>query len=632
MKSLRLLLATCCMVLIGSLQTVVASEAGLDNPQVVEAFVDGVVMPLMKNYDSPNGAVAIVKDGELIFARGYGYQDIEKNIPVNPSETLFRPGSVSKLFTWVAVMQMVEQGKLDLDADVNTYLKTFKIKDTFPGQPVTMRHIMTHTTGFEDGAMGYLIIDDPNRIMPLNEAMKRYQPARVNPPGAQTAYSNYATSIAGLIVSNLSGLSFNDYIQQNIYDVLGMDHSSFAEPLPNNLKDKMAVGYVRQAGKYTAKPYEIISNFGPAGAMAGTVTDLVKFGQAILNGGEYGGGRILSEETVRQMLSRNFSHDDRMMGMALGFYETEENGIRLLGHGGDTTLFHSELVIDQEHNIVFFSSFGSNGGGRVRSAIKPAFYDEFFPVQDEQLATPKDFSERANKYSGNYVFWRSNFSKIEKLMKVAGGISVAPTANNTLLVSFGGQSGQYVEVEKNLFHELGGSGVIAFQENESGEITGFVKDGMPFMSTFKASFYETKGFNFFFIILSCLVFVAVFLRLGYQWSAWRNLEGAEKRAFRASILAAGSNLLSIVVFAVVMTAVGDSLISGIPLALKLWLLLPMLATLAGLYHLYNAIEVWKNKMCSGVWARIRYSIVTLCALFMCWFYYFWNLLGFQYLS
>lgn len=191
----------------------------LDNPKVTEAFVDGLVLPLMKNNNSPSGTVAIVKGGKLIFAKGYGFQDVAKQIPVVANQTLFRPGSVSKLFTWVAVMQMVEQGKLDLDADINSYLKTFQIKNTFPGKSITMRHIMTHTSGFEDGALGYLIINDPARIMPLADAMARYQPERVNPPGVQTAYSNYATSVAGLIVANLSGLAFADYIKKNIFDI-----------------------------------------------------------------------------------------------------------------------------------------------------------------------------------------------------------------------------------------------------------------------------------------------------------------------------------------------------------------------------------------------------------------------------
>ncbi|HKX55730.1 MAG TPA: serine hydrolase domain-containing protein, partial [Xanthomonadales bacterium] len=173
--------------------TSVASTLDVTDPAVVEAFVDGVVKPTMKENHSPSGVVMVMKDGQVVFAKGYGYIDVEQRIPVDPVTSLFRPGSISKLFTWVSVMQLVEQGKLDLDADVNQYLETFKIEDTFPGQPITLRHIMTHTPGFEDGGLGYLITNDESRIMPLAESLAKYQPDRINPPGTHTSYSNYGT-------------------------------------------------------------------------------------------------------------------------------------------------------------------------------------------------------------------------------------------------------------------------------------------------------------------------------------------------------------------------------------------------------------------------------------------------------
>ena len=322
-----------------------AFAASLDDLAAVEAFVDGVVLPLMANSNNPSGTVAIVHNGEVLLAKGYGFEDVENLVPVDPAETLFRPGSISKLFTWVAVMQLVEQGKLDLDTDVNTYLETFQIKDTF-AEPITLRHIMTHTPGFEDGGIGYLIISDVDRVLPLAESMKRYQPERVNPPGAQTAYSNYATAIAGLIVANVSGVSFNNYIQKYIFDPLAMNNSTFEEPLPERLEARMAKSYKVEAGTFKEEPFEIVANFGPAGALSATATDMLRFSQAIINGGELDGNRILRSETVDEMLTRNFTHDDRLMGMLLGFYETDYNGHRVVGHGGDTVWFHSDLAIE----------------------------------------------------------------------------------------------------------------------------------------------------------------------------------------------------------------------------------------------------------------------------------------------
>jgi len=563
---------------------------------------------------------------------------LDAQVPVDPETTLFRPGSVSKLATGVSVMQLVEQGKLDLDADVNTYLENFKIRDTFP-EPITLRHILTHTAGFEDGAVGYLIIDDPERIMPLAESMARYQPLRVNPPGKQTSYSNYATALAGVIVENVSGLSFADYVQQNIFDPLGMTHSSFVEPLPESLADNMAESYKVEVGRYKSQPFEIISNFGPAGAQSSSATDMIRFGQAILNGGELDGQRIIGADTLELMLTRAFSHDDRLMGMALGFYEQDINGFRVVGHGGDTQYFHSFLGVDHVNQLTFFVSFGGSGGSEVRTAFTPAFYDEYFPQTVERPIAPEGFSERAAKYAGTYGFWRHNFSTIEKALGLSGGVQVAPTEENTLVLSFGGGAKQYVEVDDNLFRELD-RGIalvasispqyIAFQENEAGEVTGFVMDGLPFMSLRKLPLAAQPNFNFMLLGFSMLVFTGVALGRFFRRGWLRQQSPVDRATINAGFYAAAANLLVVIVGAIVMTAVGDELFGGIPFAFKAWLVLPIVATLAGLYLLFVNVQAWREGRLGGAWARVRHTIVTLCAVCMCWFYYYWNIIGFQY--
>ena len=617
-----------------------AAAPSLDDPAQLEAFVDGVVKPLMKNNNSPSGTVAIMRNGELIFTRGYGFQDVEEQVPVDPARTLFRPGSTSKLFTWVAVMQQVEQGKLDLDADVNEYLQTFRIADTFE-QPVTLRHILTHTPGFEDGALGYLIIDDPEKALPLREAMQKYQPKRVNPPGVQTAYSNYATALAGLIVANVSGLEFNEYIRQNIFEPLGMLRSSFVEPLPDDLAGDMAVSYAAEAGAYLEKPFEIITSFGPAGALSSTATDMVRFGQAVLNGGTLDGVRILKESSMAEMLKTQFTHDDRLMGMGLGFYAGDYEGFRVVGHGGDTRYFHSYLGVDPANGMTFFVSFGGQGGSAVRSSFGPALYGEFFPRDEQPPAAPEDFAERAARYAGSYGFWRSNFSTIEKALGLTGGVTIAPTEDNTLIMSFAGKAKQYAEVEENLFREtdpgislIAGISprLLAFQENPQGEITGFVMEGLPFMSLRKLPAYATANFNLTLLGFSFLVFLFVLLRRFFQRAAIKALPAADRSAVRASVMAAAANWLALVAGVVVITLIEDRMFSEIPFLLKAWLVLPIVATIAGLFLVFRTIGVWRSGALAGIRARLRYSVVALCALFMCWFYWFWNILGWQYLA
>jgi len=631
-------------LLAGVLALVLAAStvhaASLEDKAALETFVDGLATSLMKSHNSPSGTVAIAHRGELIFARGYGYQDVEAEIPVNSATTLFRPGSVSKLATWVAVMQLVEQGKLDLDTDVNEYLETFRIRDTFD-EPITLRHIMTHTAGFEDGAVGYLIIDDPAKALPLREAMARYQPERVNPPGKQTAYSNYATALAGLIVENVSGLPFAEYVRERIFEPLGMQKSSFEEPLPEPLAANMADSYAVEAGRYVEKPFEIISSFAPAGAQSATATDMVRFGQAILNGGELDGVRILEEATVDEMLTRAFTHDDRLTGMALGFYQRDVNGNILVGHGGDTQWFHSYLGIDRANELTFFVSFGSSGGSDVRSIFTPAFYDEYFPVDVSRPEPPEGFSERAGKYAGTYGFWRSNFSTLEKALGLAGGVQVAPTKDDTLLVAFGGGAKQYVEIDDNLFRELNPalslvSGIspalIAFQEDDRGTITGFVMDGLPFMSLRRLPLVATSNFNFTLLGVSVLVFLGVVAGRWYRRKLIKAQPAADRAAINAAFYAALANIVVLATGAVVLSIVGDSLFSGIPLLFKLWLVTPIIALVAGVYLLYRTAVAWQQAALGGAWARIRLTVVTLCALFMTWFYYYWNLLGWQYMT
>lgn len=597
---------------------------------VVEAFVDGVVKTQMESSRSPSGVVAVMKDGKMVFSKGYGFLDVENRIPVDPKTTLFRPGSISKLFTWVAVMQQVEQGNLDLDTDVNGYLKSFQIEDRWPGQPVTLRHVMTHTAGFEDGMLGYLIIDDPARIIPLEKSLAQYQPRRINPPGQHTAYSNWATALAGLIVSNVSGLPFNDYIQQNIFDTLGMKNASFSEPLPPELDANMAKSYSYKKGHYNEQRYEIISNFGPAGAAALTAYDMSIFARALLNGGGYDGRRILKPQTLAQMIDEGFAHDVRVRGMGLGFLKRRfgPNDFENFGHDGGTTMFASHFGLSLKYDFMLFSSFSGPGMRETHQAFVKSFYDQFFPPEVRVVTPPIDFAEQSKRYEGTYNSWRSNFTKIDALLRLFGGMKVVSLPDNVLMIA----ETRYVEVDTNLFREVDGYGRVAFQEDQNGAITGFVIDGFGVMQLYRAPFYETPKFTVILVCFSVLVFIGVFLRLAYQYSAFRTLQGTEKKAFFASIFVAATNLLFLIFASIGVSRGMIALMYELPTLLKFSLIFSSTAALASMSHIYCSVKVWRQGLLASNWARIRYSLVTLCALLMAWLYYHWNLLGFNYLN
>src|SRR5580765_11380 len=279
----------------------------------VGAFLDGLMPSQLQREDIAGATVAVVKDGKVIFAKGYGFSDVDKRTPVTPDTTLFRPGSISKLFTWTSVMQLAEQGKLDLDKDVNEYLD-FKIPPAY-GKPITLKNIMTHTAGFEELGRD-LFVSDAAHMHTLEQFLKHHVPDRIFPPGVIPAYSNYATALAGYIVQRVSGKPFEQYVQDNIYTPLEMHRTTFVQPLPENLKAMMSNGYKK--GSEKAQPYEFVEA-SPAGSVATTARDMCNFIIAHLQNGQFGDKQILKPETAKLMHSRLYGTDDRLNAMAYGF-------------------------------------------------------------------------------------------------------------------------------------------------------------------------------------------------------------------------------------------------------------------------------------------------------------------------
>src|SRR4051794_17862715 len=343
----------------------------------VEAFLDGLVPLQIKQSDIAGATIAVVKDGKLLFAKGYGYADVEKQKPVSAQDTLFRPGSISKLFTWTAIMQLYEQGKLDLDRDINDYLD-FKIPDAF-GKPITLKNVMTHTPGFEEQIKDLF---DTRPIAPnLGHYLKTHIPARIYPPGTVPAYSNYATAVAGYIVERVSGRPFEQYVAENIMRPLKMTHSTFSQPLPQELAPFMSSGY--RLGSDNAESFEVVNPF-PAGSLSSSTADMARFMIAHLQDGQLDDVRILKPETARLMHSRLFGLDDAANAMCYGFYEESRNNQRIIGHGGDTVFFHSDLHLVLDQKVGFFVSYNSAGnssglGDSPRATLWEGFLDRYYP-------------------------------------------------------------------------------------------------------------------------------------------------------------------------------------------------------------------------------------------------------------
>ncbi|HKR33396.1 MAG TPA: serine hydrolase domain-containing protein [Steroidobacteraceae bacterium] len=472
----------------------IASAARADAPQPATppaltaedaaAFLDGMLPTAMAIGDVAGATVAIVKDDALLLTRAYGLADVEKRVPVSAQDTLFRPASISKLFTWTAVMQQVEAGKLDLDHDINEYLD-FRIEG-YGGQPIKLRHLMTHTAGFEESLLD-LLVDDVSHVKPLGEALKHSIPARIYPPGTVPAYSNYGASLAGYIVSRASGMPFEQYIEERIFEPLKMEHSTFRQTLPGSLREHLSNSYAAASGKPV--PFEYGSDV-PAGALSATAPDMAQFMMAHLNGGLLPGGddssRILKPETTELMHSVANRPAPVVDAMALGFYEQGRNGVRVIAHGGDLTAFHSELVLIPAAKVGLFISFNSSGKEnavyKVRTAVYEGFMDRYFPRQaPAPVAPPSDASQHAAALVGNYEGSRRADQNLFSFFYMFSQTAAEVRDDGSLVINgldaLNGEPKRFREVQPWLWQEEHGEQRLAVGRDEHGGIVSLVPDG-----------------------------------------------------------------------------------------------------------------------------------------------------------
>ncbi|WP_439486380.1 serine hydrolase domain-containing protein [Blastomonas fulva] len=611
-----------------------AASANPLNSADVEAWLDGFLPYALEKGKIPGAVVVVVNDDGVVLQKGYGYSDVAKRTPVSPETTLFRPGSVSKLFTWTAVMQQVEAGKLDLDKDVNSYID-FKIPP-FEGKPITLRHIMTHTAGFEE-SVRHLISSDPKAAMTLKKQMPLALPERVFAPGTTPAYSNYATALAGYIVERVSGEPFDDYIDNHIFDPLGMAHSSFRQPLPAKLVPLMSKGYpdVTQ----NPEPFEIVIP-APAGSLSSSGEDMGKFMIAHLNQG----GVLLKPETTRMM------HDFRAPGianlntMALGFYEQWVNGQRAIAHGGDTVWFHSYLWLFPESGIGLYISMNSAGAegaaGGIRSALFHKFADRYLPGDEPMTRIDaKTAREHAALVAGTYVSSRGSFTNFLSVLGLLGPTSIMPTENGSIslpgLDGLSAAARDWVEVEPFVWRDRN-TGERLVAEVKDGKV---VRVSMDAVSPFMMLTPVPAAVNTDWINPALIFALAIVVLTALAWpvralvrrnfAAAMPFEGRARTAYRLSRLFAWLVIAAVVGWmALILTFSADIGAIGGPLD---WLihLLRILTPLASFGLLLTAgwygWLVWTGKR---RWTtKLGATLLVLAALPLVWVTVVFNLYG-----
>jgi CubicO group peptidase (beta-lactamase class C family) len=593
------------------------------------AFFDRAIPEQMETFKNPGAVVAVVEGGETSFAKGYGFADVENQAAVDPGTTLFRIGSTSKLFTWVAVMQLVELGKLNLDSDINQYLD-FSISAT-PSQPITLRHLMTHTAGFEDRIFGMQALD-PNGMTPLGDWLARNLPARVRAPGETSSYSNYGAALAGYIVERVSGMPFADYLDQRIFQPLGMTHTTIRQPLPAGWDADLSNGYVFDGSGFQALDFEYIIPY-PTGGATSTAEDMARFLSALMPGIESDGAQLLTDATKRQMQTRLFAQDPRLNGWTCGMYEMSRNGVRVIGHAGDTRLFHSLAAYLPGQNLGLFMAFNSESAFDVQTLLLKEFLDAFFPGETVELVRPTLPLNDPAEFAGSYrQLNRFSETTLEASLNLLEPIIVEPAADGALLVTsalYG--SFRFLPVEPMVFvQEDDPQSLLVFRKEADGRLRAFLKDD-PTAVMEKLPWEGDYSLHYGILAASLLLFLSLVFLAIIRWMIQRITKREDSLPRAARILRRVFFLLAVV--GILFPVCYVFAIGGIPYGLvdflNVALALPILFILQTLAAASLLLYAWRRKDLRFS-ERIFYTLVFVFSIAYIWSLNYWHLIGWRY--
>lgn len=614
----------------------------------VEDVLDRAIQSRMDVEGIAGAIVAVVADGEVLLSKGYGTANVRDGIAVDPDRTLFRIGSLSKLFVWTAVMQLVENGQLDLDTDVNEYVD-FEIPNRLYGRgrsaiaaPITLKHLMTDSAGLEDVPADLFHLR-PEDTISLEEYIRTHVPARVFPPGEVSAYSNYGSALGGYIVQRVSGMPFAHYVEQNIFGPLHMERSTFRQPVEPALADDVARGYRFADGQFIEGDF--VYALGPAGAMSTTAANMARFMLAHLHGGAVDGQRILSEDAVRHMHSPLFSQHAALDGMTHGFLQQTRNGQPVLYRMGSVLIFNSGLYLLPEASVGLFVSF--NGGSHLAPiAVFREFMNALYPgdgvaanaagsvVAVPALApglTASTDARGGRAYAGEYLINRRSFTTATGLLSFLETVRVEANDDGALYVTHFGQTEEFVEVEPGMYRNrapdssldpYGAFATIVFARG-SGSNTFLLSDGP--MSYTKAPWYATSAFTLTAVLIPMLLLVGT----GVVWLIGVLVARVRRRTARNTAVAtfgrvvAASFTLVTTVFLVGSLGVSGEMepAYGIPKSYFgiepewssfLNALPPLMIVLGAAMALYSAVA-WRKKLW-GMGERIHYTVMSVCAL------------------
>ena len=321
--------------------------------------VEGKVDAFMESYIGstvPGAVVVAVKDGKVVFEKAYGNSNKEENKEISTKDTTFELGSLTKMYTWTAVMQQVEAGKIDLNADIFTYLPDdFKNKlkeNLISDTPITMMHLINNTAGFEEKGFDITLSETKEIDNTLYDALIKTMPKQEYAPGEVMTGSTYCSALAGYIVECVTGMEFSTYVDQNIIQKAGMDTTTIIANTKNNasVNDKKAIPYgLGDNGTFNQVDY-MYANLYPAAGLVTNAEDFAKFIQSFTQT-KQDKTSLLKQETIKQMMEKTYAINENAKGQCIGFYEYPSDLVKAYYHDGTSNGYSSMMTIVPDENF-----------------------------------------------------------------------------------------------------------------------------------------------------------------------------------------------------------------------------------------------------------------------------------------
>ncbi len=604
------------LLLLISVSNVVAEERQQIPDDELRAFVDSTLQRTIDDHTARGAIATVVRDGEIVISAGHGYSFFDENVAVDPDETLFRIGSVAKVITYLAAMQRVDRGAIDPTADITDYLRSVTVDPSFD-DPITLEHLATHTAGFGAGAVG--ITNNPAHLRPRPEVLENPRAPRIRPPGDLPGYGNYATELTAQLISDESGVEFEDYVREYIFQPIGMTESTFEQD-PEALRSATACGGGR---------LDMYSQMPAAGGMSSTATDMGHLMLALLTDGATRHGRVLSADAAADMLDRWYTPHRALEGAGFGMWRQRRGDQVLLFHGGGIGSFRSQLILVPELNIGLFVSYhGGPGGGRSaffgQRDFVEAFLNEFIPVEAPDVPEEGNADPRHN---GTYIsldlLQTERFDKL-LFMGDSPPLTLDIDADGFLLGD-GGEN-RWFQVEEDVYQRVDGKEALALREAD-GEVYLF-RGSAPVRTYKQVGFWQRPMLHGWVLLISLIVLLSGVigwpLSAGWRW--YRGVgSGTPALLHQARWLAGGAfGLMLLFAFALFGLAVAGVLFQP-PAWLSGLFALPIFGALLTLAATWYAGRSWLQNQW-GFFTRVHYSIIVLCLWSIVALLYYWNLL------